>query len=274
MSGAKEPTVKLAVGLGIAVAVLWVLNLVVVYCLPERGTFGDMFGAVNALFTGLAFAAVIYAILIQRHEVGLLKEELNRSKEIMEKQQELANVQIAAQAKQQFEVTFFNLLNLFNSLSGKIKTSMGEYDYLGKDAFPIFLEQMLDSQINKTNDGAGGFVSLPADHLPSAEDLYNHFYSSNSEKLGHYFRTLYNLFKFVDVSLMTDVEKRMYTKIIRAQLSNGEVMLLYLNGLSQFGKERFKPYLEKYAVLKNVDTTHELYLRANTRHDYDDAAFG
>lgn len=31
----------------------------------DRGTFGDMFGAVNTLFSGLAFAGVIYAIFLQ-----------------------------------------------------------------------------------------------------------------------------------------------------------------------------------------------------------------
>lgn len=31
----------------------------------DRGTFGDMFGAVNALFTGLAFAGVVMTIVLQ-----------------------------------------------------------------------------------------------------------------------------------------------------------------------------------------------------------------
>lgn len=33
------------------------------------GTFGDMFGAVNALFSGLAFAGLIYTISVQRQEL-------------------------------------------------------------------------------------------------------------------------------------------------------------------------------------------------------------
>jgi hypothetical protein len=37
----------------------------------ERGSFGDMFGAANALFSGFAFAGVIYAILLQRQELKL-----------------------------------------------------------------------------------------------------------------------------------------------------------------------------------------------------------
>jgi len=42
-----------------------------------RGQFGDMFGAVNALFSGLAFGGVIVAILLQRRELELQREELS-----------------------------------------------------------------------------------------------------------------------------------------------------------------------------------------------------
>jgi hypothetical protein len=42
----------------------------------EPGTFGDMFGAVNALFSGLALAGVVCAILLQREELRLQREEL------------------------------------------------------------------------------------------------------------------------------------------------------------------------------------------------------
>jgi hypothetical protein len=52
----------------------------------QRGTYGDMFAAVNALFSGLAFAGVGYAIYAKRHEISIAKEELDRTKEIMEQQ--------------------------------------------------------------------------------------------------------------------------------------------------------------------------------------------
>lgn len=42
-----------------------------------RGQFGDVFGAVNALFSGLAFAGLIFAILLQREDLELQREELS-----------------------------------------------------------------------------------------------------------------------------------------------------------------------------------------------------
>jgi hypothetical protein len=45
------------------------------------GQFGDMFGVINALFTGLALAGAIYTILLQRHELELQREELRLTRE-------------------------------------------------------------------------------------------------------------------------------------------------------------------------------------------------
>jgi len=45
------------------------------------GTFGDTFGAINSLFSGLAFAALIYTIVLQSRELTLQREELALTRE-------------------------------------------------------------------------------------------------------------------------------------------------------------------------------------------------
>jgi hypothetical protein len=79
----------------IFVVMVWAGAGAWLYDLPERGTFGDMFGAVNALFSGLAFVGVIYAILLQRQELALqrielelTRKELARSAEAQEQSQQ------------------------------------------------------------------------------------------------------------------------------------------------------------------------------------------
>lgn len=47
---------------------------------PERGQFGDMFGAVNTLFSGLAFASLIYALRLQRRDLNLQRRELEMTR--------------------------------------------------------------------------------------------------------------------------------------------------------------------------------------------------
>jgi hypothetical protein len=71
-----------------------------------RGQFGDQFGAVNALFSGLAFAGVIYAVLLQRQELELqrrelelTREELRRAAEAQDRSQKALADQAAAAAR-------------------------------------------------------------------------------------------------------------------------------------------------------------------------------
>ena len=67
----------------VAVQVLY--GLAVLYWvspdMATRGQFGDIFGGVNAAFTGLAFAGVIYTILLQRRELELQRDELRLTRD-------------------------------------------------------------------------------------------------------------------------------------------------------------------------------------------------
>jgi hypothetical protein len=46
-----------------------------------RRQFGNMFGAINALFSAFAFAGLIFAILLQREDLALQREELVETRE-------------------------------------------------------------------------------------------------------------------------------------------------------------------------------------------------
>lgn len=52
----------------------------------QRGQFGDMFGALNTVFSGLAFAALAYTLNLQRKELGLQRQELASTREELAKQ--------------------------------------------------------------------------------------------------------------------------------------------------------------------------------------------
>lgn len=85
----------------------------------DRGTYGDMFGAVNSLFSGLAFAGIIYTILLQREELRLQREELIKS---VEAQQESA----AALEKQVRLSAVAAKINALSSLLSEAKQSLEE----------------------------------------------------------------------------------------------------------------------------------------------------
>lgn len=76
-------------GLAAVIVAVQILGGVLIYFLidswPARGTFGDMFGVINALFSGLALAGIIYAILLQREELKLQRMELEMTRKELER---------------------------------------------------------------------------------------------------------------------------------------------------------------------------------------------
>jgi hypothetical protein len=93
--------------ISLAVTIIQVVVGYLVYLLlpnwNDRASFGDMFGAVSTLFSGLAFAGVIYAIFLQRRELELqryelemTREELRRTAEAQEKSEAALNEQAKA----------------------------------------------------------------------------------------------------------------------------------------------------------------------------------
>jgi hypothetical protein len=77
-------------GIFAGVFILWALTGVAIFYSPlegwgERGQFGDLFGSINALFSGLAFAGVIVAIMLQREELSLQRLELAQTRQELAK---------------------------------------------------------------------------------------------------------------------------------------------------------------------------------------------
>lgn len=86
------------------------------------------------------------------------------------------------------------------------------------------------------------------------------FTSAISRALGlpNLFRFTYHLISFVDVNLGDSIEitksdtRYQYVRILRAQLSNSELLLIALNCIYGEGRKKFRPLVEKYALLHNL----------------------
>ena len=122
--------IKYANGLNVTLVVLvlfllcW-LGLLQYYGMPaDVGAFGDQFGAVNALFSALALAGVIYTLIQQQQEMKAQRREFMNSRAYMlaYKQVELVNVMLekAEQEKIFMHITIpdttpltFSLFNSF-----------------------------------------------------------------------------------------------------------------------------------------------------------------
>ena len=227
----------------------------------ERARFGDAFGAVNALFSGLAFAGLIWAILLQRQELEYQREELISTRGELAAQRAQMEVQNETLRRQSFENTFFQLVRLHHEIASSIEVRDGAATLRGPDAFEFLYGQFRIELGQRA--GRDGTVN------ERLADGYRRFYSAHQNALGHYFRNLYNIIKFVDRSRVAD--KRLYTNLVRAQVSAAELLLLFYNCLSDLGSEKFKPLVERYGLLKTVPR--ERLVEAANAELYEAAAF-
>lgn len=90
--------------------VIWCLSGVIIYYAfsewSDRGTFGDMFGAINALFSAFAFGGLVYTLFIQRYELSLQRKELEMQRLEVARNGDQLEQQKNVMIQQSFENTF------------------------------------------------------------------------------------------------------------------------------------------------------------------------
>ena len=218
------------------------------------GEFGDFLGGtLNPLFGFFGLFALLLTISLQSKELKLSRKELKNSVDALDAQNRTLVIQ-------NFENSFFQMLKLHNDI-------VNEFDLQhtnnpsGRDCFPIFLEKLhrLRSHFSKSIDDPEELLNI----------AYCRFYEQHQVDLAHYFRYLYNIFKFIDSSQIEN--KKFYSNLVRAQLSNHELALLFYNCISIHGKEKFHPYLIQYSVLKHLPTT--LLFSPDDKNFYHDSAY-
>lgn len=244
----------------------------------NQGTFGDMFGAVNALFSGLAFAGLIVTLLYQKEELKLQREELAQTREELKGQREEFEEQNKTMKRQRFENTFFNMLSLQQEITHNLsyenpiqdEAELMRYDvkqraYKNRAVFEgLYTNAIIDY------DGSlcyGGIINKLAIHGCAAYSLVR-----GLSFLDHYFRHLYRIFKYVDTSdSISEDERYEYACIVRSQLSDYELVMLFYNCLTANGKAKFKPLIKRYSIFNNL----RIELLADIEHIklYDETAY-
>ena len=184
--------------------------------------------------------------LSRAYELKQQREELRQTQEIMDLQKDEMRSQNKSIRRQAFETTFLRTLELHSDIVSRVSLGQNSNKREGREAFMYMAKQSADG------DPRTGYAKM---------------YKTNEAELGHYFRTLYNLIRYIDEH--GHEQRAMYSRLVRAQLSRWEVELLFYNGLSKHG-EKFKPLIEKYSLLKHLSEDSSLN---NHRDEYDANAF-
>jgi Putative phage abortive infection protein len=192
----------------------------------------------------------------------LQSKELHDSTEQLTASATALALQNNVMVRQQFETTFFQMLGLFNEV---VKEAEFFSDTIERQGFK-FIKKVIGFkgrlclihlvEIIKQLD-----VRIENNNF--ARQYHNQIHDKYRYVLAPYFRTLYSIINFVDKSNFGDDDKSFYINIVRAQLSEHELVLLFYNCLSlPNAASKLLPLVKKYNLLKNLNRK----LLANSEH--------
>lgn len=223
----------------------------------ELGQFGDSWGMLTCIFSALAFIGVVYSVKIQRDSYNKIRQDSEDGKK---------NIKI-----QQFESIFFQMLNLLQSIINDIDIKPvkhdGEYtqERNGRDAFRFFYVKLKNEVSKKT------YGKIESDREKDLSEAFRSFYIKRQQDLGHYFRLIYNIYKFIDNSIITSAEKKQYANLLRALISDYELLIIFYNCLGPNGG-KFRKYAISYEIFDNIPL--EKLFNRNDACFFESNAFG
>ncbi|HCG5924599.1 TPA: putative phage abortive infection protein [Vibrio parahaemolyticus] len=214
--------------------------------IDNRALFGDSYGSLNTLFSGLAFAGIITSIFLQSQELRETRAEIRGQKEEFE-------LQTKAMNKQVFETTFFQLLQLNNEIVQSLQIEEGYSTNRkllhGRGVFRVlYVDKLVE------NGASYEYSRQFGDNETFGDDINGHylrFHRVYGHLVGHYFRNVYQILKYVDQSTVED--KKFYSNLLRAQMSDYELGLLFYNCISDLGNTKFKFLIEQYQFFEHLN---------------------
>ncbi|MFK3850156.1 putative phage abortive infection protein [Agrobacterium pusense] len=232
--------VAFVISIVVAVWLLWAIYSVQIahwalgsiFIPAQAGPWGDSFGAFNALFGALGFAAVLGTLLVQGRSLRMQQQDQHR---------------------QRFDANFFELLSLMRELRSNIR-----FQYTKEYAEKKSLKVLKDDDPQVYIRGAVSELRYrlepqnSTDPFPSLEDvekIYDEVIDVRfGSRFGPYFRVVYTILRRIDEDrILTAEEKIRYGNLLRGQLSTYDVALICLNSLSPVSGN-LKQYLSKYRI--------------------------
>lgn len=229
----------------------------------DRGTFGDVFGAVNSLFSGFAFAGVIWTITAQQREMRRLHQETR---------------------KQDFKDTFYETLRAISENVSNVKvhfvdnnTRHGETHsqytnadspFLGRDGleyilylFRIELKRSIKGwdSLEKAPRSEAAYWMRPINDIHGREmserqmevsKAYGRLSFIHGKHVENYLQSVYIALNLIDGN--DTIDKFLYATILRSRLSAIEVDLLMIHYASTLTTPEFNSLIDRYGMLQIV----------------------
>lgn len=272
--------IKQGIFIFILVLILWAIFGFIAYKnidgWPTRGQVGDMFGVVNSLFSGLAFAGLIYTIILQRNELALQRKELKETRTVFQEQSSLMKLQ------QKVNVFFQMLENhrgIIKSLNSR--DSISSFSSSGNTSTPIQIEgyEVIEKKINESLSGLKILSQIILDRKGRVSNYY-YYHPTKTLSTIHELDHIANSMLFIIDFIIDELDNvNVYHKIFYNALSKNEKVIfgIYFNFINPNAKEKIEKsnfnYFEEYThkgfrPITSTDIPHlQIKLSANTFTD-------
>ena len=246
-----------------------------IFCLPavltsgsiidftETGQIGDTIGGIMGPFVAMMAAYLTFiAFWVQKQANDAQRQDIK---------------------VERFNSNFYNLLNIHQQITSSLDYNTyeilnGKYEYITYKGRDVFQRTFLTIE---EFDRKGDYVGRGMKERIKKLGLESYMDSKLPTYFDHYFRNMYRIVKYVDetdvfdtdkISIDTFQKKKEYITILRSTLSRYELVWLFYNTLSEYGRAKFKPLVEKYALLNNLRV--ELLVNPQDVYLFDASAFG
>lgn len=241
----------------------------------KAGTYGDFIGGfigtIFALISALLLILTLTNQIIDKNKNAIIEQffkmldyhlnniNLLEVKHVLKRKEKEGKIK-NRRAFVIFKIQFKRLLDCIRKINTKLSLNLTELE-IADITYVIFYygldsewKELCKSKLSKKYNDRGNLI---IDHLLTEKKKLKNkcaICRTNQTSLSAYFRNIYNTIKLVDSSAYLSLEeKKQYITILRAQLSNPELYILYFNVISRFGtKWRASGYITKYELIKNL----------------------
>lgn len=236
---------------------------------------GDSYGVYNTFFSALAFGGLIITLI---HQIKSNKKTatIDRFYKMIDYQKSLINemsVYPVTIDKSKNEVKEVKGRKVFVEYKIQLKYLMKTINKINKEKEIGLTEPDVADVAYSVFYYGSSFTWKPMmlEYLKSyenkellVESIINEINNSKNKKyilsrpnqnyMSVYFRNMYNAIKLIDsTNIFTNEEKFDYIKVLRAQLCNAELYVLFFNLISRFGKKWIENnYVERYQLIHNL----------------------
>jgi hypothetical protein len=235
--------------------------------IAEFGQSGDAFGGASALFAAIAGALVFWAGVLQSRSLKEAKVAAQLATQAYQEER-------ATNRREQFISTFFQMLTLNRQLIERVDM-LGNTNSISDDGHrqgAAALDSFAWSLVRRLEDGSIQCQEIKHQASFIATTYIGSVYDKRPSSLGPYFRLLYQTFKFVAEAELDEDEKIRFANIARGQISEGAVMLLAANGLTERGHQ-FIPLIERFGLLEHLHNDYRNSFKPALLEGYRQRAF-